>query len=506
MKKRVSIVALLLCFLMVVSTFVACQPAEDTSEASQSANASGSETSQPGWDGEKWVTNLPAFKWDVKSESFKTFDVLVYSNVRQTTYFSEEIGYGMYNTTDQVLTDAVMNRNNKVLEATGVEVKAHAVDDVMTSIRDDIATGQGKYDMAMPFMSGAAVLAQEQLVYALNDEMFADYLHLDMPWWDQSANEALSVDEKLFFTTGDISIMQKIVSTAVTFNKKMYADLYQGEKSMYQLVDDNEWTLDKMIELSKGAMLSADTTWDLTDRYGTVSAHSDANMLYLASGNNFCTKDGADFPVLSLNDEKSMTTAMGVVEKLITEGWTIHTEDMRSLGSTDIWVDSLNVFGNGNALFRTSAFSAIKKLRKYDDINFGIVPMPKYTADQENYYSPCSAHYAYGVVIPKNAADPEFSAYMTELLCCEAKNGITAAYYETTLKARDMRDDESARMLDLIFSNVVYDIGYIYNFGSVSTLLSGLANTGSTDIASSLESIQGEIESDINETIENFRS
>ena len=60
-------------------------------------------------------------------------------------------------------------------------------------------------------------------------------------------------------------------------------------------------------------------------------------------------------------------------------------------------------------------------------------------------------------------------------------------------------------MLDLIFSNVIYDTGYIYGFSGASTILTGQMNNNTTDVMSSIESVQDSIESAIEDTIENFR-
>lgn len=501
MKKRVSIVALLLCLLMLVGTFAACQP---TDEPEQSG---GAETSETGTSDGRYVADLPEFKWDVTDEKYATFDVCVYNNVAQTTYFSEEIGYDLYETTDEVLNSAVMERNNYVYDLTGVEIVAHPVNDVLATIQDQIAGGLYDYDMAMPFMPGAATLAQEGKLYALNDPDFEGLIDLSKPWWDENATNSLSVDGIVYFTTGDISIMQKIVSVAVTFNKDMYDSMYPGEKTLYEMVEDKEWTLDKMVAMAKEATVQdGDGDWDLDDNWGCSAAYGDANMLYLASGNTICTKDADDLPIFSMDNNASVNVAIKILETLQRDDWAIFAEEMKSMGSTNIWVSSLDVFGEGRALFRTSAFSAIKKLRAYEDgVEFGIIPMPLITEDQEEYYTPCSAHYAYGVVIPVCVSDPEFSAYMTEVVCCEAKNYVTDAYYEVTLKKRDAKDDESEEMLDLIFSNVVYDTGYIYGFGGASTLLSGLMSSNGTDVMSSIEQLLPTIESQIESTIENFR-
>ncbi len=497
MKRKVSFIALLLCLLTVISAVTACQPADETSKN----DASKAETSGTP---ERYVADLPEFAWNSSDEKYATFDVLVYNNKAQNTYFSEEIGYNMYSTTDEVLNAAVMERNNYVEQLTGVEIVAHAVDNVQTTLAEDIASGGGLYDMAMPFMPAAATFAQEGSLLALNE---LDYINLEQPWWDANATESLSVDGMLYFTTGDISIMQKIVSTAVTFNKGMYDELFPGEKTLYEMVDDNEWTLDKMVEMAKVATQNdGDGDWDIDDQWGCSSSYGDANMFYLASGNTICAKDADDLPMFTMDSQSSVNAAVKILELLQQTDWAIHAQDMGQMGATDIWVASLDVFGEGRALFRTTAFSAIKKLRAYDNgVEFGIIPMPKLTADQDKYYTPCSALYAYAVVIPANVADADFSAYMTELVCCEAKNYVTDAYYEVTLKKRDSQDDDTERMLDLIFSNVVYDPGYIYNFGAANSVLTNLMSSKSDDVMSSIEKITSAVESDIEEIIENFR-
>ena len=60
-------------------------------------------------------------------------------------------------------------------------------------------------------------------------------------------------------------------------------------------------------------------------------------------------------------------------------------------------------------------------------------------------------------------------------------------------------------MLDLLFSNVIYDTGYIYGFSGASGILTGLMSSKGTDVQSSVEEVADSIESAIEDTIENFR-
>ncbi len=500
------IIVLLLCVLMVGSCLlVSCNndPSNTSDSKDNSENSIGEGMDENG----QYVANLPAFSWDVNNATYATFDVAVYSNEVQETYFSEDIGYGKYATTDEVIDNAVMERNNKVEQMTGCVVNPCYEKDVVSAIRDDIATGAGRYDMAMPFLSGAVALAQEGQLNALTDENLAQYIDLSMPWWDKGATEAFSISNQVYFATGDITIMAKISTWAITFNKQMYDELFTDQKSLYDLVEDGEWTFDKFVTFSKTATMQLvdDGIWDHNDRWGCVSAFSDPYNYYSAAGESVAAKDADDLPFITFDTDRSVTVAQTVLEEFSElNEWHIYSN---TLNTPNIWVTSLDIFGEGRALFRTSVFSAIKKLRNYENgIEFGIIPLPKFDEKQENYYSP-SGSGAYVAVIPISAPDPEFSAYMTQLIACEAKNYLTPAYYETTLKSRDARDDESERMLDdYIFANLKFDVGLIYNFGGVGTMFQELAQQGSADITSKFDSIRDNIDSEIEDTIENYRA
>jgi hypothetical protein len=220
---------------------------------------------------DKYFVNMPDISWDKKE-----FNVLVLDNTKETTYYSEEVGVDKYDTTDDALEEAVRNRNNVIQEKYGVTINAvYSSTNVATDVDTDVKSSSGLYDMAMPFLMGCTTLAQSGDIYDLKSEQISKYIDLSMPWWDNNATQSLSVDNKVYFTTGDISIMQKIVSIAVAFNKKMLKDNFP-DVDMYQMVKDGKWTFDKMIEMSKKITKDSDgngtytykDTWGLTTAYG----------------------------------------------------------------------------------------------------------------------------------------------------------------------------------------------------------------------------------------------
>ena len=163
------------------------------------------------------------------------------------------------------------------------------------------------------------------------------------------------------------------------------------------------------------------------------------------------------------------------------------------------------IFGEERAVFRVSAFSAIKKLRAYD-VDYQIVPMPKIDSEQSDYYTPAAS--GYGIVIPiyLSEEDAEYSAYMIDALSALGKQYIATAYYDQILKRKDGLSDEdkSVDMLDLIFDNIVYDVGYFYDFASLRLIHQTLMENNSSDIVSLLESIRGQAQQKIDEVIEKY--
>lgn len=501
------ITALAICLLLLASLALAsCGGTE------QSESPSESEPEKVLTDSIEDYVKMPAFRWRNSDgsmrEGYDKFNLCIYSNNVATTYFSEDIVPNLYSTTDEVLNAAVTARNDEIELKYGVKITAEAVDDVVETLKNDVSSSLNNYDATMPFMRGAAnSLAADGMLYDLFE--FGDYIHFDQPWWDKDCVDSVSIGHKLYMATGDISIMPKIVSFGMTFNKVMMENRFP-DIDLYQMVRDGEWTFDRMIELCREVTYESDGSAGMTyaDNWGLSSSYSDAGAFYLASGQKFITKDPEDLPVIALGDETSVSTAIKILENLQLENvWVYHCNT--SAGQVpNIWQTSLDVFGENRALFRTSAFSAIKKLRAYDGADeFGLVPVPKMTSTQDTYHTYCNTVYAHAAVIP-NSLDrerAEFAAYMLELMAYGGMKHITKAYYDTILKTRDLKDAESEEMLDkYIFNHLVYDLGNVYDFGGIQSMLGDLMANNSTDIASSLQGNLDKIQSAIDETVEEY--
>jgi hypothetical protein len=82
---------------------------------------------------------------------------------------------------------------------------------------------------------------------------------------------------------------------------------------------------------------------------------------------------------------------------------------------------------------------------------------------------------------------------------------LRPAYYNVALKTKYARDEESGRMLDLIFSSRCYDIGYVYGWGGLNTLPNTLYTAKSTDFSSQFAKLEKSAGAALDKTVEQFK-
>ena len=486
--------ALLAVILFALSALAACNTGTGESRAESAAQGQSADVSadpDAQWkDAEgKWTPKQP-----VKDMGNRTFTICVRGSA-VGTYQSDDF------TTDgtlygEVLNNAVAERNNKVEEIYHVILNVEKIDDYITQIRLDTESQTQLFDAIMPSLKDLAVLAGEDGLYELTS---IEGFDLSAPWYDENATKAFSIKNKVYFTTGDITILNKVCAPSILFNKEMIKTY--GLENPYDLVKERQWTFDKLVSMGKAvADVSSEDVFQ--NNYGILAAYADPGDFFGCSGEMICVKDEDDLPVLKIGKEqRSATVAQKILDTYANgESWMVNAND-RTLFKD--MTDSLRMFGEGHVLFRVSGFSAATKLRKSSDVTFGILPMPLYDNTQSEYISYCgSSGEVAGIAIPKLAADPEFSAYMIDAYSAGAKNYVTKAYVDIILYQREAYDSESEEMLDIIFGNTVYDIGECYNFGGIGDILTRLARNRSTDIVSELQAVSAKAEAELQEVRE----
>ena len=139
----------------------------------------------------------------------------------------------------------------------------------------------------------------------------------------------------------------------------------------------------------------------------------------------------------------------------------------------------------GRCLFTIYPLNSVKTLRQ-SDVDFGILPYPKFDEAQEGYYS---VNWSGLMCVPATIADPEFVGKVIQAMSVFSHDTVQPAYFNVLLTEKLARDADSIEMLDIIFGGIVYDPGMNYfgfnnNFQQLFYGISNLINKGSSDFAS----------------------
>ncbi len=405
----------------------------------------------------------------------------------------------------ELISDAVRERNSLVEEYFGVkiaEVRTASSGELIIKARADATTGTQLYDVICPYVTHAASLAGEKLLYNLYE---LEDIHLDMPYWDQQAVNDLSINNKLYFCVGDANLLALACTHSITFNKKFVTDGIVEDP--YTLVAEGTWTYDKLYELGKKVTADSDGESGMTstDTYGFLVNDNFPTSMYLGSGLKLVGKDSKDMPVLQVTSK----TSADIVEKLVNiindSACSAQIEtfayDVSRRGKETVWTLATEMVAVGNCLFRADTIGNVQRQGEYD-CSFGILPIPKYTETQEYYYSNVSIVLAPCFCIHIGVQGERLQMVATILDAINQASTKTSkyAYYEQLLKGRKIQDLDSEAVLDDIFDHRVYELGIVYGWGGVNTIINSVVWSGVNTFSSSLDSIKDAIQQGIDNT------
>lgn len=103
--------------------------------------------------------------------------------------------------------------------------------------------------------------------------------------------------------------------------------------------------------------------------------------------------------------------------------------------------------------------------------------------------------------------DTDFVTYALEALAYTSKQLVTPQYYDLTLKTkRFLDDDDSPKMLDIIFSNRLVDISVAFNWADCIQFYNQALGARSSVLVSFLESKLPGMEAEMQQTIDAFKN
>ncbi|MFA7098877.1 MAG: hypothetical protein WC143_02215 [Eubacteriales bacterium] len=461
------LIALMLVAFMVILTLAACGGGnEGESKASEESSNGGPVTSNGSEE-----TSEPSEQLLLPDKNWNTELIMLVPN---PNYYCEH-EFWWDEAEEDVVVTAVIERTRLMQDKYGINLNMIYSTGIGSSKAEVEKSISGGLELDI-VADGAMYMAESTLngwyldLYEINGEVNGGngYLNFDASWWDQTAIRDLSMGNKLFFLTGDICVTDDESTWAMFFNKGMITEF--GLENPYALVEDGEWTLDKLHEMAKEVVLKHGDKMSFEpadeDRWGMVSQTYDGLMFMLGCGQSMVHKDNDDLPVIRIM-ENANVNAWNKVFNIMTDGDHVGVADFFGHYTSGVYGKATQIFANGNALFMPQAISSATGSTLLEaEVDYGIIPMPKFDVNQDDYTASGTVYWLKVVGVPiTNDQNLDATLFFLEAMAYHGQKIITPAYYEMVLKGQKLKDEESERMLDLIFRNRTYDMSTVYNFG-----------------------------------------
>ncbi len=464
MKFAYRLIALILVAIILLGSFVACadtkEPAPETTvapdastNATAGTNASATtveETTESPYDENGYLkSSLP----DELDFGGAEVTVLWWNDVEQPEFYVE-------NTNGEMINDAIFQRNANVEAKMGVklnwiDIKGQYNSDgqnYANHVGNMYASGDSTYDLMSAHSRTMALTAMSGYCAELTK---LDYLDFDMPWWPKVLLDTATINEKLYFVTGDVSTNSIHQMYAIFYNKDEIKK-HSGLVEPSQHVDDNNWTMETLFEMTSGLYndVNSNQKADKDDYFGFTSLNWHFDAIYYGCGMTMLEKDSDPAKLLKIADDWTSEKAITLSEDV--GAW---------IKKGDAYLDSnnyANIFVNGRAVLVMARHHDIAS--KIDDVGFkyGIVPMPKYNKDQERHITcvgnPVSLYSIYAL-----SKDANRAAAVLECWASEAYRTTTPAVFENAFKLRYSETSTESRMYDIIREGVTFDLCRFFN-------------------------------------------
>lgn len=399
---------------------------------------------------------------------------ITFFNRDYQTYFKYE--FACETLMNDTLYDAIHYRNIDVENRLGVKIKTMTIPGdwanrqaFIDTFSTSVNTNTDDIDVTGFCVSYGTQLAVQNLFYNMqrsntaNGDDAVGYLDLSKPWWNQSLVDACTIGGTLFFLGGDLTVSETAGTHNLWFCKDLFNEKFPDEtfENLYTLVDEGKWTIDKMTDYVSQVYddVNANQTIDDGDTMGFKFWAKDGGQLsgWIHSMDvEVLTRDS--FGLYSLS-ENYATRAIPAVEKVAA----LYTSEGTLLvDNTHAQNTGLTNISNGNLLFKFGQFLDGNVYRG-SGVNYGVLPLPKYDEEQENYANGMWTTSSV-LVIGNNVSDARLNVItaVLEVMAAESYKQVTPAYYSTVVTGRYAKDEADARMFDLCLETCQYTFEMFY--------------------------------------------
>lgn len=263
--------------------------------------------------------------------------------------------------------------------------------------------------------------------------------------------QELTLNGKLHMIAGDCVLSSVKGMSCIIFNKQLAQDYKLPD--FYTLVTDGAWTFEKFKAASTAVYddVNGNNEADGGDVYSLANTSYD--LFLNAFETPVTTRDEEGYPTLNVYNDK--------IVQIFSELWDISWNNPASYSPYNVWQGiDIPKFQDNKVLLNVAFLFTTETLRNME-VDFGIIPAPKYDEAQKNYYT-MVADSATMIALPASCGKADTCGAVIEALAAQSYRTVVPAYYGIALNEKYLRDSQSSQMLDIIHAGRQYNMGYVY--------------------------------------------
>lgn len=447
MKLYNKILALILVCATLLTVLVSCDSGK-IEETETEAKAS-----------ESLGTEIETEKEETPSVTKKNYDSQFYLSIHPD---SNPVKYYWIEESDNdAMSQAIFDRQQKVNSYLGVDIQATTT---LTSInyvepfKVAVKNKDGSVDAMLTHVyHGVDGFITENYLTDFNN---ISQINLDADYWKRDVMEEISINDHMYLGYSNFNIMYTHV---IAFNKSImeqYSDSL--DESVYDMVTNYRWTLDKMIGLANMVYIDAGSDGKTKDdTFGIIGLHDIAFCGFLHSSDISLVEPSANgaYELAVYNDlNKAKTTS--IVEKI---------GELVKSDCAWFWRS-----GSGNHLRFQDGKAFLVLARTYDlpdylnyDINFGVLPYPMYDEEQKSVgYR--SLQWGGYLCVPSYVNDFDMVGDTLEVLSFYS-NEVNNTFYEKLLGKQVAESPIDKKMLEIVWDGICSDFCQTYYSSLIDT-------------------------------------
>lgn len=402
-----------------------------------------------------------------------------------------------------IVEDEIYRRNLEVSERFNVKIQRYAIEgnwpqreSFMKTLMDEVAASGGSFDLVLGYQAYMCSTGLADYLVNIHELPAVD---LDAEYYYHDIISQITINGKLLYLVGDYTLTVWKHLFVYFFNKQLATDYNLPD--LYQLVRDGKWTVDKLIELSANVYsdVNGNGKEDDGDLYGLATDFGNIADAYYSAFEIPITVPGPDGLPMINTDISKFDTVVNKLSNFIHNSPGVYSFKMVSTMTENPLND---MFVAGRALFYPDMLDYAVIFRGLET-DFGILPYPKWEETQELYRS--QSWNGYNVmVVPKDAKNLEKTGVLIEALNAASLKSVVPTYFDTALKVKFTRDEESAEMLDIIRKGISYQFGYFFQVplyaGCEAFRIRDLVDKSKPAVASTFRSVENKLNANL-ETI-----